>query len=90
MSSKTIEELDLAGPTVSLTEEDEQKLLEFDGQDTTPNAQSVRIGICFYLETTYLVLSSIHLVYSSTSTMQRLEISTLLNAKSDESNLCHL
>ena len=45
MSSKTIEELDLAGPTVSLTEEDEQKLLEFDGQDTTPNAQSVRIGI---------------------------------------------
>ena len=51
MSSKTIEELDLAGPTVSLTEEDEQRLLEFDGQDTTPNAQSVRIGIWFYLET---------------------------------------
>ena len=53
MSSKTIEELDLgsAGPAVSLTEEDEQRLLEFDGQDTTPNAQSVRIGIWFYLET---------------------------------------
>ena len=33
------------------------------------------------------VKSSIHLVYSSTSTMQRLEISKQTNAKPDESNL---
>lgn len=42
MTSKIIDE-DLAGPTLSLTEEDEQRLLEFDNEDTSPNDQSVRI-----------------------------------------------
>ena len=59
MSSQTTEELDLAGPSVSLTEEDEQKLLESDGQDTTPKAQSVRIGIWFYLQTIWFYLETI-------------------------------
>ena len=49
MTSKInrIEELDLAGPTLILNKEDEQRLLESDSEDTTPNAQSVRIWIWF-------------------------------------------
>ena len=45
MTSKIniIEELDLAGPTLILNKEDELRLLESDNEDTTPNAQSVRI-----------------------------------------------
>ena len=41
MTSKIniIEELDLAGPTLILNKEDEQRLLESDNEDTTPNAQ---------------------------------------------------
>ena len=41
MTSKinNIEELDLAGPTLILNKEDEQRLLESDNEDTTPNAQ---------------------------------------------------
>ena len=31
--------------------QEEKSLLESDGQNTTPKAQSVRIGIWFYLET---------------------------------------
>ena len=42
-----MEEIDLAGPTLILNNEDEQRLLESDSQDTTPNAQSVRIWIWF-------------------------------------------
>ena len=34
-----IEELDLAGPTLILNKEDEQRLLESDNEDTTPNAK---------------------------------------------------
>ena len=49
MTSKInrIEELDQAGPTLILNKEDEQRLLESDSEDTTPNAQSVRIWIWF-------------------------------------------
>ena len=50
MTSKInrIEELDLAGPTLILNKEDEQRLLESDSEDTTPNAQSVRIWNLVY------------------------------------------
>ena len=34
-----IEEVDLAGPTLILNKEDEQRLLESDNEDTTPNAK---------------------------------------------------
>ena len=52
MTSKInrIEELDLAGPTLILNKEDEQRLLESDSEDTTPNAQSVRIWNLVYIK----------------------------------------
>ena len=52
MTSKInrIEELDLAGPTLILNKEDEQRLLESDNEDTTPNAQSVRIWNLVYIK----------------------------------------
>ena len=52
MTSKIniIEELDLAGPTLILNKEDEQRLLESDNEDTTPNAQSVRIWNLVYIQ----------------------------------------
>ena len=49
MTSK-IEELDLAGPTLNLTEEDEERLLEFDNEETYPKAQSVRIWTLVFFE----------------------------------------
>ena len=53
MTSKIniIEELDLAGPTLILNKEDEQRLLESDNEETTPNAQSVRIWKLVYTST---------------------------------------
>ena len=52
MTSKinVLEELDLAGPTLILNKEDEQRLLESDSEDTTPNAQSVRIWNLVYIK----------------------------------------
>ena len=52
MTSKIniIEELDLAGPTLILNKEDEQRLLESDNEETTPNAQSVRIWNLVYIQ----------------------------------------
>ena len=56
MTSKIndIEELDLAGPTLILNKEDEQRLLESENEDTTPNAQSVRIWNLVYIHTKYI------------------------------------
>lgn len=58
MTSKInrIEELDLAGPTLILNKEDEQRLLESDSEDTTPNAQSVRIWNLVYIHSKVWIL----------------------------------